>query len=42
MPLQSGYSKDVISSNIAEMVKSGYDQDQAVAASLLALKSGRR
>jgi len=31
MPLKEGYSKETISSNIAELVKSGYPQNQAVA-----------
>jgi hypothetical protein len=34
MPLQSGSSKEVISHNIAEMVKAGHPQKQAVAAAL--------
>jgi hypothetical protein len=34
MPLKSGSSKTVISTNISEMVKAGYSQPQAVAASL--------
>lgn len=41
MPLKSGKSKSIIGSNIREMVKSGYPQKQAVAASLdKARKSG--
>jgi hypothetical protein len=31
MPLQEGSSKEVISENIAELVKSGHPQEQAVA-----------
>jgi hypothetical protein len=31
MPLKTGKSKKVISENIAELVRSGYKQDQAVA-----------
>lgn len=34
MPLKSGSSKNVISKNVSEMVKAGYSQPQAVAASL--------
>jgi hypothetical protein len=34
MPLKSGSSKSVISKNISEMVKAGFPQAQAVAASL--------
>lgn len=41
MPLTKGKSQQTVSSNIKEMMKSGYSQKQAVAASLSnARKSG--
>jgi hypothetical protein len=43
MPLKSGKGKEIIGSNIKEMIKSGYPQKQAVAASLSkARKSGAK
>lgn len=43
MPLKKGKSKETIGKNIKEMVKSGYPQKQAVAASLdTARKSGAK
>lgn len=43
MPLEKGKSKAVQSRNIREMVKSGYPQKQAVAASLdTARRSGAK
>ncbi len=43
VPLKKGKSKAVVSSNIREMVKAGYPQKQAVAASLeTARRSGKK
>lgn len=43
MPLKKGKSKSVISSNIREMIHSGHEQKQAVAAALnQARKSGAK
>jgi hypothetical protein len=43
MPLKKGKSKETVSQNIREMMKSGYPQKQAVAASLSqARKSGAK
>jgi len=43
MPLKKGKSKKTVSSNIREMMESGYPQKQAIAASLnQARKSGAK
>lgn len=42
MPLKSGSSRQVISSNIREMVRSGHPQKQAVAAALSNARRGKR
>lgn len=42
MPLKRGSSRSVISSNISEMVHSGYPQKQAVAAALSTARKSKR
>jgi hypothetical protein len=42
MPLKSGSSQNVISKNIRKMMKEGYPQRQAVAASLTSARKGRK
>lgn len=41
MPLKKGYGKKTISKNIKEMMKSGYKQKQAVAASLTSARKSK-
>ena len=42
MPLKKGRSKDVISENIAELVKSGHSRKQAVAIAYKEARTGER
>ena len=42
MPLKSGKSKQVISSNIREMMRAGHPQKQAVAAALSKARGKKR
>lgn len=42
MPLKAGKSKQVISSNIREMVKAGHPKAQAVAAALSKARGKRK
>jgi ribosomal protein L12E/L44/L45/RPP1/RPP2 len=42
MPLKSGSSREVISSNIKEMIASGHPQKQAVAAALSNARGGKK
>lgn len=42
MPLKPGKSKKVVSSNIKEMIQSGYPKKQAVAASLSKARKSKK
>ena len=42
MPLKRGSSKKTVSSNIRKMMREGYPQRQAVAASLSSARKGRK
>jgi hypothetical protein len=42
MPLESGSSREIVSRNIREMVRSGHPQRQAIAAALSNARKGKR
>ena len=42
MPLKKGTSKEVVSENIAEMIRGGHPKNQAVAAALDNAKTGKK
>lgn len=42
MPLKKGYSRETVSANIAEMIRSGHDPKQAAAAAYRQARESKR